>query len=70
MCTPTHTTPTLITETLCLDTQVQLLLMTVSVPYTALANSYWVSVCDTYQLQGHRINDNDYSCHVTAVELD
>ena len=29
-CTPTHDTPTLITEALCLVTQAQLLLMTVS----------------------------------------
>ena len=41
----TYTTPTFITEALCLVIQVQLLLTTVTVkltPYTALANSYWV----------------------------
>ena len=38
-------------------------------PYTMLANSYWVSFHDTYQCQGHAIHANDYSCHITAVEL-
>ena len=55
MHTLTYATPTLITEALRLVTRVQLLLTTVIVlmPYTALANSYGVSIYDTYQLQGH-----------------
>ena len=46
---------TLITEALCLVTQVQLFLMTYSelTPYIALAYSYWVSVYDVYQFQGY-----------------
>ena len=55
MHTLTYTTPTLITEALRLVTRVKLLLTTVIVlmPYTVLANSYGVSIYDTYQLQGH-----------------
>ena len=30
-------------------------------PYTALANYYWVSVYDVYQSKAMPINDNDYS---------
>ena len=49
----TYARPTFITEALRLATQVQLLLMTVTVNYTVLANSYWVSFHDVYQCQGH-----------------
>ena len=39
-------------------------------PYTVLANSYWVSVYNVYiNTKATPINDNGYSCHVTAVEL-
>ena len=50
----TYVTSTLITQVLCLVTQVQLLLMTYSelTPYTILANSYGISVYDTYQFHG------------------
>ena len=67
-----YATPTLITEVHNLVARVQLLLVIVIVyltPYTALANSYWISVYDKYQCQGQAINDNDYSCHITAVQL-
>ena len=50
-----YATTTFITEALCLVMLVQLLLMTVTVklkPYTALANSYRVSIYDAYQCQG------------------
>ena len=51
----TYATPTLITEALRLVTRVQLLLITNSelTPYTALANSYGISVYNAYQFQGH-----------------
>ena len=54
-CTFTYATPTFITEAHYLVTQVQLLLTTYSefTPYTALANSCWVSLHDVYQCQGH-----------------
>ena len=52
----TYATPTLTTLALCLVTQVQLLLTTVSYsklkPYTALANSYGVSAYNVSQFQG------------------
>ena len=38
-------------------------------PYTVLANSWCVSAYDTYQCQAMHINDKNYSCHITAVEL-
>ena len=38
-------------------------------PYTVLANSYWVSFQDAVQFQDHTINDTDYNCHITVVEL-
>ena len=53
--------PTFITETLSLVTQVSLLLMTYSVSglvSTTLTNA-----------KGTPTNDNDYSRHITAVEL-
>ena len=51
----TYATPTYITEAFHLVTQVQLLFMTYIelMPFTALANSYWVSIHVTYQCQGH-----------------
>ena len=52
MRTFTYTTPTIITEALCLLTQVQLLLIDYTdselTPYTLLAYSYWVSFHDAY----------------------
>ena len=38
-------------------------------PYTVLANSWWISVYDAYQSKATPINDNDYSCHIQAIEL-
>ena len=38
-------------------------------PYTVLATSYGVSDYDAYQCQGVPVNDNDYSCHITIVEV-
>ena len=38
-------------------------------PYTVLANSYWVSFYDMYLAKAASINDNGYSCHMSAVEL-
>ena len=38
-------------------------------PYTVLAKCYGVSAYDAYQFQATPINDNDYNCHITAVEL-
>ena len=39
-------------------------------PYEVLGNCYGVSAYDEYQIQGVTpINNNDYSCHITAVEL-
>ena len=38
-------------------------------PYTALANCCGGCVYDAYQFQATPISDNDYSCHITAVEL-
>ena len=38
-------------------------------PYTALENSYRVSVYDVYQSKAMLINDNGYNCHITVVEL-
>ena len=54
MRTLTYATSNLITEVLCLVTQVQLLLTTNSelMPYTALANCYGVSAYDAYQFRG------------------
>ena len=51
----TYTTPTFITEMHRLVTRVQLLLMTYSelMPYTVLANSYWVRFHGAYKCQGH-----------------
>ena len=53
----TYDTPILVTEVLRLVTRVQLGAFndcySVLIPYTVLANSYWVSVYDVYQCQGH-----------------
>ena len=38
-------------------------------PYTSLANSQWVNVYDVQQCQGHAHYDNNYNCHITAIEL-
>ena len=38
-------------------------------PYTVPANSYGVSVYDVYHSKATPINNNDYSCNKTAVEL-
>ena len=38
-------------------------------PYTALVNSYWVTVYHAYLCQGTHINDKDYSWHITDIEL-
>ena len=72
MSTFTYATPTFITEIHCFcylsiaafnDCYSELM------PYTALANTYWISFHDMYQCQGQAINDNSYSCYITAVEL-
>ena len=57
MYTFTYATPTLITEALHLVTRIQLRTFNDCysdlMPYTALANSYGVSVYDVYQFQDH-----------------
>ena len=59
MCTPTHATPTFITEVHYLVTHDQVATADLSncyrelMPYTVLDNSYLVSFHDTYQFQGH-----------------
>ena len=66
-----YATSTFITEALRLVTQVQLLFndcYSELTPYTVLANSGLVSTTRT-NVKATSINDNDYSCHVTAVEL-
>ena len=71
-CTPTHTTPTFITEALCLVTYVQIYLTTISVDkhlvQRQLTLSGLVSTTRT-NAKATPINDNDYSYHITAVEL-
>ena len=37
--------------------------------YTALAYSYWASFNVHMNVKAMLINDTDYSCHITAVEL-
>ena len=59
MYTFTYATPTLITEALHIVTRVQLHTFNNCysdlMPYTALANSYGVSVYDVYQFQDHAL---------------
>ena len=66
-----YATPTLITEVLCLVTQVHTTALNYCyselIPYTVLTCSYWISFHDSYQCQA--INNTDYSCHITAIEL-
>ena len=60
------TTPTFITETLHLVACVQLFQTIVEVKvmaYTGLIYTYWVGFYDTPTM------NNDYSCHMKAVEL-
>ena len=60
------TTPTFITETLHLVACVQLFQTIVEVKvmaYTGLIYTYWVGFYDTPTM------DNDYGCHIRAVEL-
>ena len=67
----TYATLTFITEALHLLTQVQLLLIDYSelMPYTALAHSYWASSMMCINAKATLINDTDYNCDITAVEL-
>ena len=55
MCTFMYATPTLITKELHLYSSTAAFNDCYSelTPYTALANSYWVSVYNVYQCQGH-----------------
>ena len=75
MRTFTYTSPTFITEALRLVTLASTAAFddcfSELLPYTVLANynSWWVCVYDAYQCHGHVINDNDYNCHVMAMEL-
>ena len=38
-------------------------------PYTAVANSYWASFHNAFNTKATPINNTDYICHITAVEL-
>ena len=38
-------------------------------PYVVLANSYWIISTMRINTKATLINDNGYSCHITAVEL-
>ena len=72
MCTFMYTTPTFITEELCLVTQVQLLLMTVMVNKRLI--QCWLTLVRLVTMTRFNSNampttDNDCSGHIKSVDL-
>ena len=71
-----YATPTFISEALRLVTLLQLLLTTVAVNNTLYSASYvtlitvsWLVSTTCINAKATPINDNDYNCHITAIEL-
>ena len=72
MCMFTYATPTFTTEVHCLVTQVKLLLTTVTVNKSLIqCQLILIGLASTTCINAKAmpINDNSYSCHITAVEL-
>ena len=68
----TNATPTFITEALCLLTQVQLLLIDFTVNECLIqCQLTLIELVSTTSIKAKTtsINDTDYNCHITAIEL-
>ena len=72
MCMFTYATPTFITEALSLVTQVQLLVITVTVNKCLIQHQLTlIGLVSTVNINAKAtpINDTVHNCHITAVDL-